>query len=87
MPNDKSPPKPETAPQQETGGDCVSRLVVPLSYVEWNMQGRRVHKGQKAHSFVDGQPMFLRNQTYDPTAQRRMSARLGITGPWDDAPH
>ena len=27
MPNDKSPPKPETAAQQETGGDCVSRLV------------------------------------------------------------
>jgi hypothetical protein len=30
MPNDKSPPEPETATQQETGGDCVSRLVVPL---------------------------------------------------------
>jgi hypothetical protein len=27
MPNDKSPPKSETAPQQETSGDCVSRLV------------------------------------------------------------
>ena len=27
MPNDKSPPEPETAAQQETGGDCVSRLV------------------------------------------------------------
>ena len=27
MPNDKSPPEPETATQQETGGDCVSRLV------------------------------------------------------------
>ena len=24
MPNDKSPPKPETAAQQETGGDCPS---------------------------------------------------------------
>ncbi len=24
MPNDKTPPKPETAPQQETGGDCPS---------------------------------------------------------------
>jgi hypothetical protein len=30
MPNDKSPPKSETVTQQETGGDCVSRLVVPL---------------------------------------------------------
>ena len=27
MPNDKSPPKPEIVAQQETGGDCVSRLV------------------------------------------------------------
>lgn len=27
MPNDKSPPEPETAAQQETGGDCVSRIV------------------------------------------------------------
>lgn len=27
MPNDKSPPEPETVAQQETGGDCVSRLV------------------------------------------------------------
>lgn len=27
MPNDKSKPKPETVAQQETGGDCVSRLV------------------------------------------------------------
>jgi hypothetical protein len=27
MPNDKSPPEPENATQQETGGDCVSRLV------------------------------------------------------------
>ena len=30
MPNDKSPTEPETAAQQETGGDCVSRLVVHL---------------------------------------------------------
>jgi hypothetical protein len=30
MPNDKSPPEPETVAQQETGGDCVSRIVVPL---------------------------------------------------------
>ena len=27
MPNDKSLPEPETVAQQETGGDCVSRLV------------------------------------------------------------
>jgi hypothetical protein len=27
MPNDKSPPEPETAPQHDTGVDCVSRLV------------------------------------------------------------
>ena len=27
MPNDKSPPEPETVAQQETGGDCVSRLI------------------------------------------------------------
>ena len=27
MPNDKSTPEPETAPQEETGGDCVTRLV------------------------------------------------------------
>jgi hypothetical protein len=27
MPDDKSPPEPETVEQQETGGDCVSRLV------------------------------------------------------------
>jgi hypothetical protein len=26
MPNDKSQPEPETATQQKTGGDCVSRL-------------------------------------------------------------
>ena len=30
MPNDKSPPEPETVAQQETSGDCVSLLVVPL---------------------------------------------------------
>ena len=29
MPNDKSPPEPETVTQQETGEDCVSRLVMP----------------------------------------------------------
>lgn len=27
MPNDKSLPEPEAVTQQETGGDCVSRLV------------------------------------------------------------
>jgi hypothetical protein len=27
MPNDKSPPKQKTLTQQETSGDCVSRLV------------------------------------------------------------
>lgn len=27
MPNDKSPPKPETVDQRETSGDCVSRFV------------------------------------------------------------
>jgi hypothetical protein len=30
MSNDKSPPEPKTSPQEKTGGDCVSRLVVPL---------------------------------------------------------
>lgn len=35
MPNDKSPSKPETVTQQETGGDCVSRLV-RLSDTYWN---------------------------------------------------
>lgn len=30
MPNNKSSPEPENVAQQETGGDCVSRLVVPL---------------------------------------------------------
>jgi len=40
MPNDKSPPEPETAAQQETGGDCVSRLVVPLlSGQTWQTPG------------------------------------------------
>jgi hypothetical protein len=30
MLNHKSQPEPETVAQQEAGGDCVSRLVVPL---------------------------------------------------------
>jgi hypothetical protein len=30
MSNDKSPPEPKTVAKQETDGDCVSRLVVPL---------------------------------------------------------
>jgi hypothetical protein len=30
MPNDKTKSKPENVTQQETGGDCVSRLVVHL---------------------------------------------------------
>lgn len=34
MPNDKSPPEPETAAQQETGGDCVSRLVSLLNSLD-----------------------------------------------------
>jgi len=35
MPNDKSPPKQENVAQQETGGDCVSRLVLCLHCVHW----------------------------------------------------
>ena len=31
MPNDNIPPKPKNVAQQETGGDCVSRLVVGSS--------------------------------------------------------
>jgi len=31
MPNDKSLPEPETVTQQETGGDCVSRIVLGSS--------------------------------------------------------
>ena len=58
-----------------------------LTYEQWNRQGRRIHKGQKAHFFADGKPLFIRSQTYIPGAQYRMSARLGITGEWDDAPH
>ena len=32
MNNDKTPPKESTAPQQETGGDCQKRLVLPLRW-------------------------------------------------------
>jgi hypothetical protein len=64
-----------------------SSIDIPLSYEEWNLRGRRVHKGQKAHSFANGKPLFKRNQTYDPTAHLRTSSRLGVTGEWDDMPH
>ena len=40
MPNDKSPPKPETVAKQEAGRDCVSRLVVPILPMQtWQTPG------------------------------------------------
>ena len=49
MPNDKSPPKPETVAQQETGGDCVSRLVVPLRFAVYPGEIRSQRDGDIHH--------------------------------------
>jgi len=53
MPNDKSPPEPETVTQQETGGDCVSRLVMPLDlWLQWHGDGDPEDDGEVRESEV-----------------------------------
>lgn len=61
------------------------------TYKQWNAEGRRIHKGSKSVGrSQDGELLFTKLQTYDPDLNRtfaRISAHLGITGPWDDPPH
>jgi hypothetical protein len=36
------------------------------TYKEWNQQGFRIHKGEKATKFRDGEPLFNCTQVYKP---------------------
>ena len=58
MPNDKSLPKPENVAQQETGGDCVSRLVVHLPELWEEMAPGKVWA--RATKNVGGENMGLK---------------------------
>jgi hypothetical protein len=68
------------------------------TYAEWNALGFRINKGAKAEGFKDGKPLFSSKSVYNyrkngeemreaEFRRQRLSARLGITGEWDDPPH
>lgn len=40
------------------------------TYREWNALGFRINKGARAVGFRDGEPLFERWQTYQPSARR-----------------
>jgi hypothetical protein len=61
-----------------------------LKYSEWNERGYRIHKGQKAHSFRDGEAVFLLSQVYDPTDPPMSAAEeayLIRAQEWETPPH
>jgi hypothetical protein len=64
MPNDKSLPEPETAAKQETGGDCVSRLVLGLCECGCGkVLGRRAKRFARGH--------HSRVENYEEANQKR----------------
>ena len=54
------------------------------TYDEWNRIGMKIHAGEKASFFREGEPYFGPEQVYKPTPQNFTSNHLGSFGPWSD---
>ena len=58
------------------------------SFEYWKNKGRRVHRGQKAAKFENGQALFTIWQTYAPQkANWNFSRSLGVSCESDEMPH
>ncbi len=62
---------------------------IGLKYSEWNAKGFRIHKGQKAISFRDGEGVFRLNQVYSPldTLSDSHEKYLLRAQEWEEMPH
>jgi len=59
-----------------------------LKYSEWNDRGFKIHRGQKAVGFRDGEAVFYASQVYDPLEpSENFSEYLIRAEQWEEVPH